>query len=381
LSRARSVDSTDPAAWARTTLSLGELELQRGNDARSAELFAEAARRYARAGGQDPAIRARTLLGLGGAAAVLERADEARRDFNAALELGRTNGLAEVKAEALEGLAMTEFYAGNFAAAESLYGQALDARIAVSGETHPKVSESLNGLAATAYMRGDRARAESYWQRVLAIDRRLLGPRHPDLATTMNNLGRLWLERREYARAVAILDEAVGILTAQQSATHEDLMYAFSNLALAHLGRGEYREAAPLLQRALQVAEANGHPLRGPIMVYQADLDCRAGRPRAGLARLETARPLVRTLYPDEPWRTAQLQSVEAGCLTGLRRFDAAARLIEGSTPVVLAKWPADTAFGHDALDRAVRLYSMTQDEAKVAQYAARAQATRAVLP
>jgi hypothetical protein len=381
LNKARAVEERDATAWVRTTLSLAELELQRGNDARSNELFVEAEQRYASAGGKDPEILAQALLGRGGAAAVLDRADDARVRFNQALELGKAYGLAGVTAEALEGLAMTNFYAGDFKAAESFYGQALDARVAFSGETHPKVSESLNGLAATAYMRGDRTRAESYWQRVLTIDRRLLGPRHPDLATTMNNLGRLWLERREFSRAVAILDEAVSILAAQQSETHEDLMFAFSNLALAHLGRREYRAAAPLLERALKVAVANDHALQGPIRVYQADLACRAGRYGEGLARLADARPLVAVRYREEPWRGAQLRSVEAGCLGGLRRFAAAADLIEGSTPVILAKWPASTAFGHDALERAIHLFTSMNDVARVAQYRGNAQSVQLVQP
>jgi tetratricopeptide (TPR) repeat protein len=381
LSKARALGQRDATAWVRTTLSLAELELQRGNDARSDQLFSEADQRYASVGGKDPAIRAQVLLGRGGAAAVLERADEARERFERALALGTTHGLAGVTAEALEGLAMTNFYAGDFKAAESFYGQALDARITLSGATHPKVSESLNGLAATAYMRGDGARAESYWQRVLTIDRRLLGSRHPDLATTMNNLGRLWLERREFSRAAAILDEAVSILAAQQSETHEDMMFAYSNLALAHMGRGQYRAAAPLLERALKVAAANDHALQGPIMVYQADLDCRAGRYGEGLGRLTPARPLVGARYREEPWRGALLRSVEAGCLDGLRRFAEAQRLIEGSTPVILARWPASTAFGRDALERAIHHFTSTDDAARVAQYRGEAQSAPLARP
>ena len=301
--------------------------------------------------------------------------------FNQALALGKAYGLAGVTAEALEGLAMTNFYAGDFKAAESFYGQALDARIAFSGETHPKVSESLNGLAATAYMRGDRARAESYWQRVLAIDHRLLGPRHPDLATTMNNLGRLWLERREFFRAVAILDEAVSILAAQQSATHEDLMFAFSNLALAHMGRGEYRAAAPLLERALKVAVANDHALQGPIRVYQADLACREGRYGEGLGRLAAARRWWRRATRRNPGAERSCAASRPACLGGLRHFAGQRISSRAARAAILAKWPASTAFGHDALERAIHLFTTMNDAARVAQYRGDAQSARLAQP
>jgi hypothetical protein len=37
--------------------------------------------------------------------------------------------------------------------------------------------------------------------------------------------------------------------------------------------------------------------------------------------------------------------------------------------PVLLAKWPADTLYGHDALERSMQLYQVTGNQAKLAHY------------
>jgi tetratricopeptide (TPR) repeat protein len=152
-------------------------------------------------------------------------------------------------------------------------------------------------------------------------------------------------------------------------ATEDDMAFIYSNLALADMGLGRLRVAEPLFQQGLEAAIANRHRLHGPILTDLADLECRTGRYRAGLARLDEARPIVAARYPDDPWRTAHVDNVRAGCLTGIKRYADAARLMAASLPVVLKKWPAATLYGHDALERAVRLYAQNGDGAFAARY------------
>ena len=89
----------------------------------------------------------------------------------------------------------------------------------------------------------------------------------------------------------------------------------------------------------------------------------------AGLARLDEARPIVAERYPHDPWRLAHLDNVRAGCLTGDRRYGEAEPLIASSMPVLLTKWPPDTLYGYDAVQRSLRLYRLTGDQPKLAQY------------
>jgi tetratricopeptide (TPR) repeat protein len=369
LSSARAVSGQRPLDWIQQSYQLGELEFQRGNYVEADRLYAAAEQRYAGSAANDPATEANIALGRGAVAALLAQQERARDFFRRAINIGNTNRLQSVIVESLEHLAQADFQAGDFAAAERSYTSALNARIAYSGETHPRVSKSLNGLAAVAYSRGDSQRAESYWTRALATDRRLLGAKHPDLAPTLNNLGRLRLERRKFTSAIEVLAEALTIKDAQMNKTNSTMVFVLSNLALAHMGRNEFSQSEPLLDRALSVAIQNDHPLRGQLMAYQADVYCHGKRAAEGLQVLIAARSFIVQRYPDDPWRLAYAESVGAGCLTSMARYHEAAGLMQTSLSVVLAKWPADTFYGHDALERAVRLYTLSGNTAKAAEY------------
>ena len=371
LSQARSIPDQGADAQLRQTISLAELEFQRGNDTRADELL-RAADELARREGTEvsPAIRARILLDRGDVAAYLERDDEARGYFENALRIGEENHLAEVTTRALEGVALATFYADDLPAARTWYEKALAARIRHSGETHPKVSETLTALGSIAYFEGGAAEAERYWLRSLAIDERILGPKHPDLAVTLNNLGRLRVERREFERAKEYLTRAVSIYAAEQSEVHEGQIFAVTNLALAHLGLEEDADARPLLERALRNASATKHRLEGPILTDLADLKCRSGRAAAGLADLESARPLVAERYPDEAWRMALVDNVRADCLARVDRAAEADALIASSVPPLIAKWPADTYYGYETVRRATRVYMLTGNRSGLAELA-----------
>ena len=108
--------------------------------------------------------------------------------------------------------------------------------------------------------------------------------------------------------------------------------------------------------------------LHGPILTDLADLECRSGRNEAGLARLGEARPIVAARYPDDPWRVAHVDEVRAGCLTHLKRYPEAEALFASSMPDLLPRWPADTLYGYDALQRAGQLYRITGNPEKLAQ-------------
>jgi tetratricopeptide (TPR) repeat protein len=371
LGRARAIPNQSTAAQLGQTISFGELEFQRGNDQRADQLLRLAEQQLAAAPDAGISSRARLWLDRGQVAAKLERDADAEKYLRQALASSVAAGDAELKARALAGLGMTAFYAGDMNAAQRWYDQALAERTRISGEFHPEASESLNALGSIAYMRGDWRAAERYFLRSLAVDRKVLGPAHTSLAVTMNNIGRLRLERRDFSGARAILDEALALFRAKRTEVHDETIFTLSNLGLAELALGRSREAEALMTQALQAAVADQQRLHGPILGDLADLECRSGRYRRALARLDQARPIVVARYADDPWRAAQVDNVRAGCLGGVQRYRAADALMQRSLPVILKKWPADTLFGHDALERAVRLYTRSGDAAKVAQYSA----------
>ncbi len=370
LKDSREIAGQDVGGWIRGTLALAETELQQEDLAGAGAHLAEAERRFEVAGLTDAPLQARILRGRASQLGLEGNYAEARTYLARALDIAVRHDLAQDRVEALENQAMLEYNEGT-AGAEDSFRRAHAARVALSGETHPKALESLNGLAALAYQRRDYRSAELAWTRMLEAEIRLLGAHHPELAATRNNLGRLWLESRQYAKARELLARAVADYEAQHMATDTTMMFVYSNLALARLGLDENAAALPLLGKALQAAEMRSQPLRGPIRVYQAEAQCRLGRFGPGLASLDRARVSIAADYAQEAWRMALLENVRAECIAGTGRAAQAARLLDANLPVLLARWSADTAFGEQAVARAIRVYGAAGEVETQARYQA----------
>jgi tetratricopeptide (TPR) repeat protein len=197
----------------------------------------------------------------------------------------------------------------------------------------------------------------------------VLGDNHPDVTFTSNNLARVLLEQRRFEDARALLEPSLRAHTEEVLASDPNMVFFVGNLALIEMGLGNYAAAAPLFDEALRNAVLNKHRMYGPLLTDAADFDCRTGHAEAALARLDQAGPILAARYPDDAWRVAHLNDVRAGCLTRLKRYGEAESLIARNTPEVLKKWPPDTIYGYDALQRAVGLYRLTGDHAKLAQY------------
>jgi tetratricopeptide (TPR) repeat protein len=369
LEAAHATQAQQADARGRETVALAYLEQLRGNSTRADSLYAEAQRLADSLDSADRSLQTRIFMGRGEVAGFQEKSAEAADYFNRALALQEDQPPNELKVRVLEQLAAADFNTNDLATSEEIYQQALQARIKLSGENHPMVSETLNNLGAVAYLRGDSLRAEDFYRRALEVDQRLLGKEHPAVAVDMNNLALIYVERRDFAHAIPMLEQAVSIQLAQQDETHLDLIFAFSNLGLARMGTREYGAAEAAFAKGLQAAIANKNRMHAPILVNMADLECRTSRFKDGLARLETARPIMIDRYPDDPWRIALLDNVKAECLTGLRRFPEADALIAESTPVLMKKWSPGSLYGADALGRAIRLYQSMGDAVRTAKY------------
>jgi tetratricopeptide (TPR) repeat protein len=356
---------------ARRATALAELQYSRGDYDAALRALGEARAAMQSTAPHDVNVELRMLSTFGD---VYDRKDDAARArgyFAQALKLASAPAVADrsVQARALEGIAQEDLAEDRFEQAAAGFSQALRVQIAATGELHPRVSEVLNQLGSLEYMRGRRDAAADYFRRCLAIDRRVYGMRHSGIGPTLNNLGRVLLEQRHFDEAGRLLSESIDVRKAEVLDTSDPMAFAFSNLALTRMGVGDLKSAESLFDKGLRAAIINKHRLHGPILTDLADLECRTKRYALGLQRLDEARPIVAARYPDEPWRVAHVDNVRAGCLTGLRRYGEAAQLIESSLPLILAKWPPNTLYGHDALERTMRLYSLTDDPTKLAQY------------
>ena len=371
LESVRAIPALPDALSARQSAAMGDVQFQQGDLAAALKTLQRADLLLAHTNDADPELRVRVLNRLGDVLRDQDDYPAARLKFGEAqrLLLGQRQPDPSLLAAAEEGLAQCDQEEKRYAQAEKGYQRALERQIAATGDMHPRVAEILNNLGQVNYFEGDRRAAADYFKRTLAIETPLLGERHPDVAATTQNLARTLLEERHFEEARTLLEQSLAVMQAQVSEGDANMAFVFSNLALAQMGLKNYEAARPLFESGLRNAIANKHRLHGPILTDLADLDCRTGRYEQGLERLQEARPIVAQRYPDDPWRGAHLDNIRAGCLTGLKRYAEAEPLFASSMPELLPKWPPDTLYGHDALERTMRLYSQTRDTAKLAQY------------
>jgi tetratricopeptide (TPR) repeat protein len=312
---------------------------------------------------------ARVLAAFGDLYWSTEEPQRARDYFVQLLKLASRPSVndAAMRVHALQGIADVDLDAGKFDAAAAGFTQALNVQLALTGELHPRVSELLNELGGLEYLRGNRAAAITYYRRCLAIEQQIFTAGHPSTAGTQQNLARVLLEERDFPQAGPLLEQALAAVSANVEENTDGMAFYLSNLALLRMGQGRLGEAEPLFHKALDAAVLNKSRLHGPILTDLGDLECRSGRNKAGLVRLAEARPIVAARYPDDPWRVAHVDEVKAGCLTHLKRYAEAETLFSSSMPVLLPRWPANTLYGYDALQRAGQLYRLTGDSEKLA--------------
>ena len=371
------IPAKSPEVTARLMAGLGDVNYNRADYDAAILALGAASKALQQAKNQDLDVTLRVLATYGDVYMGKNDLGRARINFESAFRLatGRSNIERAIRVRALEGVAQVDVIENRFEAAENGYRRALDEQIAATGEVHPRVSEIVNQQGVLEYMRGRPAAALPYFRRSHAIKLKVYGARHPLVAVSLNNLGRILLEEREFTESSRLLLESIDIRKGQVLETGDEMAFSFSNLALARMGLGDLTNAEDDFRKALTAAIANKHRLHGPILTDLADLECRSKRFEQGLKRLDEARPIVAARYPNDPWRVAHVDNVRAGCLTGLKRYAEAESLLESSLPIVLKKWPPDSLFGHDALERTMRLYRATGNSEKLAKYTAMAKA------
>ena len=372
LERAQSITPLPDALAARQSGALGDLLRQQG-DLEAARRTLERALAVLAHDPQlhdgDVYIRVNNSLGI--VYRDQDKCEQARKAYRAALDAATRATPADQEGwrVAVEGIAQCDMDDGDFGNAEAGFTRALERQLAMTGEVHPHTAEILSELGSVKYFQGDRASAAAYYRRTLAIDKQILGEGHPDMEWTANNLARVLLEQRKFAEARVLLEASLQSFSQRVLDTDPKLTFVLANLALIEMQTQHYPAARAYFDRALQNAILNKHRLHGPILTDLADLECRTGTVDAGLARLDTARPIVAERYPDDAWRLAHLDNVRAGCLTRAKRFSEAEPLIASSMPVLLKKWPADTLYGYDGLERSMALFRQTGNQSQLQHY------------
>jgi tetratricopeptide (TPR) repeat protein len=281
-------------------------------------------------------------------------------------------------ARTLSGLAEAFMYLERYDESEAAFRESLSIRRATLGDDHPLVADTLNNLGTELYFAGRVDEAEPFFREAVQRYRAILGTEHTFVSSIQNNLGRLLLERGDLDGALPVLTEALATDRKLKDPDHDDLIFTLNNLGLVRLGLGHAAEALPLFEEALRIADAHSHRMRGQVLTSLADIYWRIERPADALAAVARARPLIAEDYADEPWREAQLSSVEGAARIVRRELDAAEPLLLDSYAVIEREWGASALFTRLAAERVAALYDARGDAENARRYRAVAAGTAA---
>ena len=150
---------------------------------------------------------------------------------------------------------------GDTAAAEALFGKALEQGKAQAAASNEKAAQAAYQLGQLAYERIDYAKAYAYYQEAAKLE--------PDNPTYLNMAGELAWKIGRYAQAQPFLEKSLAIREKALGAEHPDVAASLNNLAALYDAQGQYGKAEPLYERALQIlkkALPSDHPNLAQLM-------------------------------------------------------------------------------------------------------------------
>jgi len=203
---------------------------QRGDLARSLELYREALGLYER------------LVGT------------RHRSYAAACaNLGLAHCAAAAAARGVDAM-------GHADAARGHLETALAVRSAELPAGDPLIAMTRYQLASALRLGKHHAEAEVLLTGALTELRALLGSEHPTTATALNNLGFLLKDMRQYERATEAYAEATRIRVAALGEAHHDTLVSMHNLAECRRAAGDEEGALTVQDRILAITQAAGAP-------------------------------------------------------------------------------------------------------------------------
>ena len=317
-----------------------------------------------------PALRAVLLARLARLHGNLGRLERARALAEEAVAIERAQavgdraGAGAELAESLTTLATVLQEQGEYAAAETLFAEALARREALHGDRHPEVAESVHNLAVLLAMVGDPEHSdelERLARRGLALRRELFSDRDPVTADSLNVVGFLLLGRGgsdDLEEAERLFIEVLEIRRRELGPEHPAVATALNNLANLLDDAGRESEAVPRFREAIRIWSARlgpDHP-RVAIGLYGlAEALADAGDPAAAEEALRASLAIdERALPPGHPYL--------AGSYLMLGRLLVAREGFEEAEPELRRAWESLRAAGGDGDPTAARARSELGD-------------------
>jgi tetratricopeptide (TPR) repeat protein/predicted Ser/Thr protein kinase len=205
-----------------------------------------------------PLTEAAIRLTIGDVLRALGRHEESGHHLERSIRL-RTAQLGADHPDTLtskNALALLYHSQGQYAKAETLHKEVLEARAAKLGAGHRDTLVSKNNLALLYMDQGQYGRAEPLLKEVLEVNTARLGAGHRHTLACKNNLAALYEAQGRYGKAEPLYKEALEGQTARLGADHPDTLAGKANLAGLYKAQGQYARAETLFKEALEVSTA-----------------------------------------------------------------------------------------------------------------------------
>ena len=204
----------------------------------------------------------------------------------------------------LEQIARLRELRGEWAAADSLYDEALRLWIDLYGDEHPHLAAIRANQANLHYRQGDFDAAAEAYRDIVRIYRAVGDPQL--LSVSIHNLGVIQRERGDYRAADSLTAEALDIRRGYLEEPHSEIAQSLATRAGLYNLLGRHAEAERLARRAIEQFEAVLAPDHSLTWWPRLELGialAAQGRNREALPLLEAVHAsFAETLNPRDAW-------------------------------------------------------------------------------
>ncbi|HKF26546.1 MAG TPA: serine/threonine-protein kinase [Candidatus Acidoferrum sp.] len=153
----------------------------------------------------------------------------------------------------LSALAETNYSAGHYPVADSLYRRVLEMHRKMYGDRHPSVAEDLGNIAAIQQDLGFYSEAEKFDRQALEISRVYYGNEHPKTAIYLTMLGRALEFENKFDESDAALYQALAIQERVYGPVHGSVAETLNELASNKSMRNDMDGAIVIFRRVVEI--------------------------------------------------------------------------------------------------------------------------------
>jgi serine/threonine protein kinase/tetratricopeptide (TPR) repeat protein len=330
---------------------------------------------------EHPAI-ARALLALGEVESRRGHSEEAVKTLEQVRALRSRPGTAPLDlAEALAHLAMAEFGATHFAAAEALYRQALALTRAQLGNRHPLVADRLGDLADALGQLGRGYEAEPLYREALAIFEEWYGPEHPRTLSALSSVAALLAYMKRFDEAEPLLRKTLAVQERLHGEMHERVGETVYALAALTNFQKRYAESIQLCRRAQRIfgkVVGEKHRLTGMSHNCEAKALLNSGQSAAGEEAARRAEAILLETLPARSSNVVWSESLIGLALLRQGRPAEAEPHVRAAYEFHLTSGYKDPAFWTDNLSQLVDIYDALGRHEEAAKFRRELQALAA---